>query len=364
MFRYLNIRTSSSTNQIIPPHWWTIERALTDNVNKAVDYYQNIPSFINSNNLLIQFLSTLPVSFYLDDASFYNKVKLIVMETATHHGMTTYRSTGKVFTNQFIGNHKEIFVATAGEYRPDVIKANWRLMQPVRILRHDFSQLTYPLLRGQVGHNTPGISFYHVDVVLLAMQYREFRLTERTKTQITGQPEKSINQFIANYVISHLIPSFVDQVLVNKYRVNSGIPLYDIYYNQRTPFNTLDIETRVDESIQRHVTLLRSMNKDIFTTLNTIPLINQDSVASFAVLPNTLISRSNAWALLYSKLPIIELGLTLGGQSVKQRNNEWLARFRTEMRYLFSDSAFSQVTSSAFARSFKEEADRIEQLLT
>lgn len=363
MLKLLNIPTTNSPHITTPINWINISKYLDINVERSVSYYNRFGSFVNAEHVLVRFLTGLPVSIQLDNWSYYSAIKNLVISKSTVYGMTSSQSVGYIHSGNFYGDDKEIIIAINGEYNPDFVEKNWMQVRPVKILRHDYDDFDYQLIRGRKKNSLGGISVILVDLTLLALQYKFFRNAEILKSKITGAEQKSIMFYMAAHPLNTAMYSHIDQVVLNRYHkiLNDGLITLNGY--SKIHFVVNNINNLVNLMIKDSINRLTRNSKNIFECLSSVFLNDAKNAAKWIVLPETLLNRQCLWAYIYSKISTIKLGLLLGGKHTRERNSSWIPSFIRLYQRIMSDSIISQPNLKYIKKDLENELNEIMDII-
>lgn len=363
MFKLLNIPTTKSPHISLPSEWWSFKLYIKQNIDKAIAYYKSIGSFINSNHILIRYLSGLPVSIKLDDWDYYKAVKQIALNKSTAYGMTSSYGIGQIQHGNFYGDDKEIILAINGSHNPDWVNKNWELVRPITILKHDYDDLDYQLIRGVKRNSIGGISVILVDVCLLALQYRAFRNQEILKARLTNIEQKSIMFYMSAYPLNTALYSHIDQVILNRYRRMLNGEYSTIRGSSRVHFTTKNLDRKLTNMVEDSINKIQKGSRNVFDSLSSIPLNDHHDGSDWEILPETLKNRQCLWAYVYSKLSVIKTGLLLGGPYYKQRNSSWISNYNRLYNRILSDNITSVPNLRFVRKDLENEFKEINDLL-
>lgn len=363
MLKLLNIPTTNSPHITTPINWINISKYLDINVERSVSYYNRFGSFVNAEHVLVRFLTGLPVSIQLDNWSYYSAIKNLVISKSTVYGMTSSQSVGYIHSGNFYGDDKEIIIAINGEYNPDFVEKNWTKMRPVKILRHDYDDFDYQLIRGRKKNSLGGISVILVDLTLLALQYKFFRNAEILKSKITGAEQRSIMFYMAAHPLNTAMYSHIDQVVLNRYHKILDDGLITLNGYSKIHFVVNNINSLINLMVKDSINRLTKNSKNIFECLSSVFLNDAKNAAKWIVLPETLLNRQCLWAYIYSKISTIKLGLLLGGKHTKERNSAWIPNFIRLYQRIMSDSIISQPNLKYIKKDLENELNEIMDII-
>jgi hypothetical protein len=366
MYKLLNIPTVGNPHKLTTFGWLNVNKYLKINIEKATDYYQRARPFINARHILFRFLSSLPISQRLSTQDYYNNIRSSILNKSTVYGMTSSYSFGQIHSGNFYGDDKEVILAVNGSHDPFFVERNWRSVKPITILRHDYSDFDYQLIRGMKKNTPGGVSVIMIDLTLLALQYKAFKNEEELKSsnsEYVDYEQKDTMNFLSMYPLNAALNSHMDQVLINNYHkfLNDGLRALQGQY--RVHFNVLPLEQQTDRMVFESTRQIKHNSKGVYESLASIPLNDLDNASQWLILPETLMNKQCLWAYMYSKLPTLKLGIVLGGEFTKARNAVWTANYIRLYRRIKSDGVFSNPNLKSIKDKLETEFSEIVDLL-
>lgn len=286
--------------------FWEMERAgLKRNIARIKDYYRHNPTIVPSNHFLVRLLQTIAVPHALDTERYYDNVVMLSNRLSSALGMTSSIYKGHLFTNTFYNGSTEIILSiTKG--LTDVLEASekWRNLSPVTVLNHPISTLELALPDGRQETTETGLAIIAIDIPLLALQYRAFAIDQAYTNEDGAQ--LTIMQFIRMYVIPNMLETHLDYVIFNRLQKLSGIDEAPIpTFNQSHPFILIDYSRQVDSVLDRVNKLLLQQVNSFSKIILTLPAVTEPNQSYLALFPDTAQTRQVLWALVLSKLPVL-----------------------------------------------------------
>lgn len=139
-----------------------------DGLSKAIDttvaYYRHRATVVSNNHILVRLLKSLNVSFNREWRNYVDTANDKMDSLSRALQITSDVNLGKVFApGDFYGIGNEIYIADNS--RIDDIEtavANWRELEPVRILRHPFTDMNCALADGNYKGSDEKLSLIHI----------------------------------------------------------------------------------------------------------------------------------------------------------------------------------------------------------
>lgn len=243
---------------------------------------------------------------------------------------------GPVDTGFLYNRHcPEVYISTQFDIDIANCMKNWQRLKPLRPVAHPFTDLTFPLLNGQVISPNKGVCVFTIDLALLALQLKGWWEVERfNKEENLHLP---LTRFLAKYVLLNAVDIHTDIAIFNRLKLLALDQRPDVGKNTHS-FLVLDNGDRLDKI---HLELLSRFEKQPMTyiqKLESIPSLEYSSFWRSIGFPDTAPTRQIKWALILSKLNVLELLLHLDDQNtnmfINQYEREIIAR---ELRVIIND---------------------------
>ncbi len=320
------------------PEWDYIRRTLAAQNTKIVEFYRRNPTTVKSNHILVRLIDSFNVPYREDLGIYTGQVRDKAYALAMALRITTPAFKGRVFTEGYFAGSgsREIIVAVNEPFSLSESIANWRDLQPIKVLSHGNTQLLSPILDGRRPVQQGGLFIVGINIPLLALQYQCWR-----KEYTVGKDSPlGIEHFIRMFPIPNMIYSFQDYAVFNRINLisqNKDIPKA---YNPHS-FQLIDLSQRVDASLARHVQYIKQKPMPYDQLLKTLPAINVPNLAYTLKIPDTLYTRQIKWALAMARLPAVEFMLRINAinnyHANRAANNFW----RIQFRGMYYDNVFS-----------------------
>ena len=288
------------------PMWDYVRDGLRRNLDTVIRFYRSHTMAVESSHLLVQILEaiTVPQSLSLD--RYYANVDAMSLNVSMALKLTSPVFKGKVFNGVFYGpGNTEILIGHDQSFNADEIHDDWQNACAVKVLRHSISNLGLNIPDGRTNDSEKGLVVIAINIPMLAVQYRAFRLAEEQLVSDTGDSERSIMNFIHMFVLPNMMPTHLDHVIMNRL-----INLYNGTRNgnaiKRHSFYLTDFTPRVDYVHTRLLEILKGLTRDITGTLRSIPLVTDDTAEDLMYFPDFAPLRQILWAIVVARIHIFD----------------------------------------------------------
>ena len=310
------------TNQgVVSMPWWTyIQDGLRRNLDQVITYYRRFPIPVESSHFIIKLITALGIYRNSDFEQFFNSVSSRCLGTSMALQMTSSINRGILFNGIFYGpNVKEILVAVDDGFDIYEAKDNWQELCPIRVLSHPKSDLGLMVPNGVDYNAEEGLAVIAINLPMLALQYREFRLLEDSIAESTGESPRSIMQFVYAYPLTNMLRSHLDVALFNRLNnVLSDIPLATS--RGKHPFYLTDFSDKLYQLNINQVEMLKSNHRKFDGVMKSIPLVTSANLQEMMVFPDCALTRQIIWALAAASLPMLSFLFKSSGDNPRIRN--------------------------------------------
>ncbi len=298
--------TTSAISQGIHrlPQWQYVRDGLRQNLATVIEYYRKNPTSVHSAHFLVRLLQSITVPQSQNLERYYDNVDAMAMNLSMALQMTSSIYRGKLFNGVFYGEgNSEILIANSDDF--DIFEADkhWKNLTPIRVLRHCRSDLAMNLPDGTNTGIEEGISVITINIPMLAIQYRAFRINEFNVTS-DEDSQRTIGQFIRMFVIPNMLASHVDHALFNRImNLVENRPMGESKHKHS--FFLPDYSKQVNRLQQEILESLTRASRDFTGTLRTVPLVVKEDLEQLMMVPDIAATRQVSWALTISRLPAL-----------------------------------------------------------
>ncbi|MBN22808.1 MAG: hypothetical protein CL678_16095 [Bdellovibrionaceae bacterium] len=322
-----------------------VRRGLDRELYKIQTYYRERGFAVRSDHLIVRLLNTLSLQFGYDVDIYYDNVVDQAYDISRVFKLTSPLSVGEPFSGRFYGKgYTEVMVSVIEDVDPLKAVDNWENLEPIRVIRHpQYSVLLNPLQPSKNPGNG-GLVVMLIDIPLLALQYRGWR-RHRDKTTPTGEPLRTVMQFVAGYVLPNMLGSHMDIAMLN--RMNAALDGYDIPKEETWfPFMTVSYHDKIDRELVKLNELLLKNTTDFVGMLKNIPTFYSDNMLQAIRLPSIPPTRQVVWGLVLARLPVIAFLLRHAAVAKHYRNRNALNEIRRSLVQLGSDKTIQYALPS------------------
>ena len=337
MFSLFNPPFDSERNKIVLPMFDYLTKQTLHEVDKVRTYYQENITTVKTSDRLVKLLVEMQTWMDFAPETLVKVVRNNTPRLCNAYNIVSPVSQGKI-TNQgemYNRNNPELFISV--EYPFDVKKCvtYYQNLKPLRVVSHDFTDFSYNIANGNYLSSESGICIFTIDLALLALQYQQWYHKERyVEARKYHHPT---TYFVVKYLLTGMLSTHMDNVLFNRFlnrlqgepcaqgRPNPGILLVDYGARYDDLFDTLI------EKFRRQPTVWTQR-------LNSLPSLEYSTFFRSVSYPDVAATRNIKWAMVLSKLKIVEALLLTdqfdGNESFNNFERETIAR---ELRVLRND---------------------------
>lgn len=366
MLNLFNLLPDVGLGVLKNPQWSYIKDGLRKNLGTILQYYRRNPMAVKSSHFLVRLLQsiTVPQSQVLE--RYYDNVDSMALNLSMALGMTSSIFKGKIFKGVFYGPEShEILVAHNETFDPFEAHRNWKNLSPVEVLRHPFSDLSLGIPDGRkMGTESgTGLVVVLINVPMLAVMYRAFRLNEMMVTAGEFESQRSIMQFIRMYVLPNMLMSHLDIALFNRIdNLQKGAPMGEGL--TKHPFYLTDHSKQINSLDEE---ILKQLNKTDHTftgILRSVPAAVKNNMDEVMVLPDLAPTKQVIWALLIARLPALSFMFRTTANEPGTRNRSEVNRTLRYFQHYKSDKLLESLLPDYLYYDIKAELDTVTRLAT
>lgn len=333
---------------------------------KAINWYRNNYTYIDSSNILYRLIEHLALPKDLDEKDIDTFIYNRSIKTGLALGLTSDLSLGRLHYCNFYGpNTTEVILLVDNKYKWKDIKDNWKDLIPVRVLRHDQTHISFNLLSKKNYTEKNGLAIIEVDINLLFLQYAAWLRNHREIKLINTEHKlPNLGYFLGQIVVPNMLPSHLNQVIINKYcmQTNDTIAQTIDYVGIRFVNNYLGNEKQVDLNIEDVHRRARMNNSSIKHYSNSIVGMFNTTALNFQDTPKILLNRQNRWAYTLAISRFLK-HLLLSPQYPDTDVNKWyIERFKRENRSVQTNKVFYDSKIDSLLPYFVEEIEYLYRL--
>lgn len=285
--------------------WNETRRTVLEEMNRLAKFYQYTAQWSRNTNVINRILNSLDISPNKDKdyvaeltrESFADKIGMFGLYSST---ITTRIQPTAQFYNQ---SCLEVLIYDDSYFDANKAKANWRQLEPIKILDHPFDDinLSFPDFNYRSTGNNSGLVFININVAMLVVQYHCW---VESLQQEVPDISTATAQFIMRYPLFNAIKSHMDISIRNRF--------FKIYNNESTsnflkvhPVMLRDFSKLMDNSLRNVCASVRSKSLTYNELLQQIPAIAYENQLQVLKLPDIAPTRPVKWALDFTRLRTI-----------------------------------------------------------
>lgn len=305
MYKLFNMDNTAQSGIIKYPEWNYIRDGLKKNLGTVLRFHRHNPMAVKSNHFLVQLLQSITVPQSQNLERYYDNVDRISLNMGMVFKMTSSIYKGHIFNGIFYGpDNPEILIADNASFDIFDANKNWESLSPVNVIRHFKSDLGLNIPDGTLSGSESGLSVIVINIPMLAVQYRAFRINEMYISDGEFESQRSIMQFIYMYVLPNMLESHLDCALFNRINnLQNGAPLGET--NKRHSFYIIDFASKVQAFHEKVLKGLDSSTRNFVGILRTIPAVTKSSMEEVFMLPDMAYTRQVTYALVIARLQVI-----------------------------------------------------------
>jgi hypothetical protein len=305
MYNLFNLMAPAGQGVHKDPAWLYVRDGLKRSLGTVISYYRKHPMAVQSSHFLVRLLHSITVPQSMNLERYYDNVDAMALNMSMALKMTSPIYRGHLFDGVFYGQDcPEVLIAHTDAFDPFEAHRNWQNLCPVKVLRHPKSDLGMNLPDGTHSGSETGLAVIAINIPMLAIQYRAFRLNEEMLADINPESQRSIMQFIHMYVLPNMLFSHLDIALFNRMENHrKGAPLGET--TKQHPFYLTDFTDKVDRVQEGILHNLQRAGKDFTGILRSVPLVTKDTLERAMALPDVAPTRQVLWGLVLARLPIL-----------------------------------------------------------
>jgi len=347
------------SGQYRQPDMDRISEGLRKYTNRIINYRRENTRGVVGSHFLVHLLYNVNVSLNYDLPIYLNKVESMSYDLAMALKMTSAFYKGKVhdkngFYSKFnvSGGLKEIFIANTDDFNVFDFEKNWKDYESIRVMYHPMTDLSLTVPDGYQTFGYEGNVVLSINIPMLAGQYYLWRKERRLMDE--AYEPRSIEQFIQEIPIPNMLKSQTDIVIMNRFiHLYFGLPIRASY--SKHPFQIPDYSNRLNQLQKQAITELLPRKLDFDDILFKIPLVFASSYHEIIKIPEYTFTRTIAWAITLSRLPLIAFLVKQNKDFENERNKYHLNRLKNYFRISHTE----RILQSALSRPEFEEADSI-----
>jgi hypothetical protein len=273
--------------------------------------------------------------------------------------ITSGSSRGAVHRNgSFYGRGSdEIYIAVESVTNPSRVSQQWKSQQPVKVLRHPYSDfnLNLPDGSGFVG----GVAVFSIDMPVLGLMFQAWLLEEEKKPAGTRETPA---QFVYQYVLPGMLKSQANVALLNRV-INDVTGTDQITLRKKHAMALPTPETYVNLVVTQYTNWAVNAGRSFEQLLQSFPQPFASNVVDTVVAKGVARTRQSRWATTVSEIPLLGFLMLIDHATESQANTEAKVDIARDIRILDNERLFQGVTGGVLESVRQDITDSIQQYL-
>lgn len=310
-----------STGVLKPAIWSFTKEGLKKDIDIVQSYYkEELIRPVRGSHILVRLLQSIAVPFSLSLDRYYSNVDMIALGKATTQRMTSSVSKGIIHRGLFYGdNIPEIIIASDNPFNVEEVHNNWKNVSAVKVLMHPKSDLTFQLPTGKSQSDEGGFAVIYINVSMLAVQYRAFKMSMMDK-----DISLDTTHFVGAYVLPNMLKSQTAITLFNRiYNAANGLESNNDT-RRKHPFVYPDYNGFVKKATRQVIKNIEVSPKNYRKVFHSLPSIYREDMYHDLILPPMMNTRQVSWAMIISRLKMVDFLITVAGEDIRKQNQQQL----------------------------------------
>lgn len=297
------------TETIVPLYDYHVSRMNTE-LEKIKNFYRTNLFAVDNNHMLVKILTDFLSFMNYTPEGLYRYIKQDIYRFEQAYGLTSSFVNNGISKEGTFYNKHNLEVWLSVNYEIDVLKCyqNYKELKPIRVVQHDFTDLTMPIPNGKNPVNKPGLVVITIDLALLALQFKAWY--DKEKYVRETNTDTPLHNFIYRYPLTNMISTHTDVAIFNRfYNLLKGIE--NQQPNTYHSFLVYNHGPSVDLSHKQLIDIFKRRPSDYISYLQSIPSLEYGNFYRSVTFPDMAPTRQVKWALVLSKLKQIEVCLAI-----------------------------------------------------
>lgn len=296
---------NGSRTKIVLPLFDYLIKQTKHETTKVFDYYQDNFNVVESNTRLVKFLLEIQSLMDLKPETLVSVIRNNAPRYCSAYNLSSPYMNSKIQTlGEFYNrNNPEIIINVEYPFNVKRCVENYKNVKPFRVVSHEFSDFSYGIANGRYLSHEAGLCIFTLDLALLALQYQQWYHLERfVKERNLYLPT---THFVVKYVLSNMLTTHMDTVIFNRL-INQLSDRPNATPKQNNSIMLVDYGQRFDDAFEQLIDRMKRQPTDWEQRLHSIPSLDYGSYYHSVTFPDCAPTRQVRWALVLSKLKLIE----------------------------------------------------------
>ncbi len=309
-----------STGVLKPASWPYVREGLQKDISIVENYYKHNIRPVRGNHILVRYLQSLGIPYSLPVDRYYYNVDDIALTKSVTQRMTSYLNKGMVHRGLFYGdNTPEIIIANDNPFDYEYVNANWKDVSAVRVLMHPKSDLNFTIPNGKSYSDETGLVVIYINVSMLAVQYRAFKQSMKDRDDVLDT-----THFVGAYVLPNMIRSQTTIAIFNRLYNAANEVESNNDVTRKHPFAYPDYRGRLDNVIKQTLKNISVSPRNYRHIFHALPSLYKEDMYYDLKLPKIMDTRAVSWAVMLSRLKMVNYMITVAGDKIRNQNQAQL----------------------------------------
>lgn len=313
-----------------------LQRRYKEDYGKLHDYLLGRKFFLPNDHILVKLIKTINVSFKRDLYDYVNNVSDIVPDYETMLKLTSSLRFSLPDSKSYFYNQSvtEVLISIREDFNIKEAMQNWQLLEPIKVISHPFTDLSYTPLTGKyVSSNEKGLAYIFIDIPKLMFQYRMWIRAYLKAGKKIDEPAK----FLIDYPLFNMMKSHTDITMFNRcYNKLHGIDYMP--FNPKISLAVVNNSKYADQAIDSFINQITKSSIRFDEILFNMPLVFNENFMDVIKLPDIAKTRQVKPALLGCRIKLFEFLLKVNEIQNSSINRNWLNPINNDLKYLDTEN--------------------------
>lgn len=338
MFSIFEERSAERYKSKVPAWNYIKDRLNGVNIPTVLNYYHSNPYPVQNQHLLVRLIQTMNLPFSMDYDEYIFRASSKTPRLCGPLGITHSVTTGKLWQPGVFYNDrcKEIIIGHSERFDTEYAVKNWKDLQPVTVLRHDYSDLSFSRQDGNYPISKDAWAVIAINVPMLMLQYRRFMETQGI---LPNGSRLSNGVFVGMYPVTNMLRSHLDLCIWNRWLAFC----YDKDADEQRskhPFGMPDLRTHINSIWPVLADHFYKKTMSFQEMLRFVPMVSKDSMFDRTQMPQVAPTKNITWAIAVALLPAIAYVVDVNIQFDNTTNASEINQLKLDLIRIASDNLF------------------------
>lgn len=339
------------------PRFHDVEKAVVRDIERITDYCRYGSFAVKTNHFLVRLILSMNLPLEYDSVQYYGLANQRALYVANSLGLTSSISKGRLHQGEFYHGCDEVIIAHLGEDLASELEKNWRDLTPVRPLDHPLTNMGYTVPDGIEKNTETGLAVIGIDIPMLMMQYRGFRLDQMARSAAGSDESLGPHHFVYRYVLTNMIKPQTDLVIFNRlFNLMNGIPMGECI--KRHPFHVTDAREHLDRQLEEVLERLQKLALPYQNVIEQIPRVFNNRPFD---MPDVAETRQVWWALFTARYKAMDFLWDVCGERGRRLNGSLVNQLKLDVKSFRIENVWKSVLPPDMASDMAYETSRFEK---